>query len=164
MRWNETAAKAGAAPCPGLSARRMAALRARRGEHGEAALFEAVRNLAASRFHCGENQRGWRASLGWLLGNAEAFQRVLELIPAGTDAAQPMTLEERLASAERTAAMLERIGRSEEAAEMRRTAEGLRRDMNQQGDRHGTGTTGPSAQGGRAQRTGAADHPARSRQ
>src|SRR4051812_7514588 len=51
--WNESAAAAGAVLCRELSVRRRAALRARLREHGEEALFEAVRNLAASEFHCG---------------------------------------------------------------------------------------------------------------
>jgi len=124
--WNETAAKAGACPSRGLDAPRRAALHRRIGEHGEEALFEAIRNLAATPFHCGRNKTGWRATLGWLLGNAEAFQRMLELTPAQDAQPPPMTPEQRAASAERSAALLERMGRADEAAEMRRTAEKLR--------------------------------------
>jgi hypothetical protein len=124
--WNETAAKAGACPSRGLDAPRRAALRRRIGEQGEEALFEAIRNLAATPFHCGRNKTGWRATLGWLLGNAEAFQRMLELTPAEDAQPPPMTPEQRAASAERSAALLERMGRADEAAEMRRTAEKLR--------------------------------------
>jgi hypothetical protein len=132
--WNESAAKAGALPCRGINAKRREGLRARRREHGEAALFEAIRNLAGSEFHCGRNPRGWRATLGWLLGNAETFQGMLELTPMADAQSPPLTAEERIASIERSAALFEKMGRADEAAEMRRTAEGLRRTIDSQGD------------------------------
>ena len=132
--WNDSAAEAGALPCRGISAKRREGLRARRREHGEAALFEAIRNLAASEFHCGRNPRGWRATLGWLLGNAEAFQGMLELTPAPDAQPPPLTPEERIAPIERSAALFERMGRADEAAEMRRTADKLRQTIDSQGD------------------------------
>jgi hypothetical protein len=124
--WNETAAKAGAGRSRGLDGPRRAALRRRIAEHGEDAVFEAIRNLAATPFHCGRNKGGWRATLGWLLGNAEAFQRMLELTPSEDAQPPPMTPEQRAASAERSAALLDRMGRGDEAAELRRTAAKLR--------------------------------------
>ena len=124
--WNEGPGTAGALSCRGVSPGRKAALRARLREHGETALFEAVRNLGTSEFHCGGNPRGWRASLGWLLGNAKAVQRALELAPSGEDRRPPMGPDEQLASVERSAALLDRMGRGDEAAEMRRTSEKLR--------------------------------------
>jgi len=132
--WNEGPAKAGALPCRGVNPGRKTALRARLREHGEAALFEAVRNLGTSEFHCGANPRGWKASLGWLLGNAEAFQRMLELMPSEIDRRPPMSAEEQLASVERSAALLERMGRADEAAEFRRTAEKLRQQSSTGGE------------------------------
>ena len=132
--WNESAAKAGALPCRGINAKRREGLRARRREHGEAALFEAIRNLAGSEFHCGRNPRGWRATLGWLLGNAEAFQGMLELTPTVDAQPPPLTAEERIASIERSAALFDKMGRLDEAAEMRCTADRLRRTIDSQGD------------------------------
>jgi len=127
--WNESAAAAGAVPCRELSVRRRTALRARLREHGEEALFEAVRNLAASEFHCGRNPRGWRATLGWLLARPEAFQGLIELTPAVEAKRPAMTREEQLASTERSAALLDRMGRGYEAAELRRTADKLRQQI-----------------------------------
>jgi len=131
--WNGSAAAAGAIPCRGLNVRRQTALRARLREHGEAALFEAVRNLAASEFHCGRNPRGWRATLGWLLAKPESLQGMIELTPAAETKRSRMTPEEQLASTERSAASLERMGRTDEAAELRRTADKLRQQIERGG-------------------------------
>ena len=132
--WNENAAKAGALACRGINPKRREALKARRREHGEEALFEAISNLAASPFHCGANPRGWRATLGWLLGNAEHFQGMLERSPAENGQPPPMTAQQRLASIERSAATLDQIGRADEAADMRRTADKIRRAIGSQGE------------------------------
>jgi hypothetical protein len=35
-------------------------------------------NLAANKFHCGENDRGWRVNLGWFL-KAKNFTKALEM-------------------------------------------------------------------------------------
>jgi hypothetical protein len=59
---------------------RRAALKARIAEHGEAGLFEAIANLAASKFHCGDNDRGWKANLDWFLKPAN-LQKMLERQP-----------------------------------------------------------------------------------
>ena len=131
--WNGSAAAAGAIPCRGLNVRRQTALRARLREHGEAALFEAVRNLAASEFHCGRNPRGWRATLGWLLAKPESLQGMIELTPAAETKRSRMTPEEQLASTERSPASLERMGRTDEAAELRRTADKLRQQIERGG-------------------------------
>lgn len=131
--WNESAAAAGAIPCRGLNLRRRTALRARLHEHGAEALFEAVRNLAASEFHCGRNPRGWKATLGWLLAKPEAFQALIELTPAIPAKRPAMSLQEQVASTERSAALLERMGRADEGAELRHTAEKLRQQMERGG-------------------------------
>ena len=131
--WNGSAAAAGAIPCRGLNVGRQTALRARLREHGEEALFEAVRNLAASEFHCGRNPRGWRATLGWLLAKPESLQGLIELTPAAGTKRSRMTPEEQLASAERSAASLERMGRADEAAELQRTADRLRQQIERGG-------------------------------
>jgi hypothetical protein len=130
--WNASAAAAGAVSCRALNPRRRMALKARLREHGEQALFEAVRNLAASPFHCGKNPRGWRATLGWLIASPEAFQRMLEMVPDTAPPRPAMTREEQLASTERSAALLEKMGRTDEAAEMRRTAGKLRETIHSQ--------------------------------
>lgn len=80
--WNETAETAGLPQSRLLNPKRKAALRARAKEHGEAAVFEAIRNTGRSKFHCGENDRGWKADLGWLLTSPEKFQKMLEVEPA----------------------------------------------------------------------------------
>ncbi len=124
--WNAQAAAAGALPARGLTPRRRQSLKARLREHGPHAVLEAIANLAASPFHCGKNDRGWRASLGWLLTSPENFQKMLELAPPPHALARPMTLQQRAEAAERPAAMFDQMGRSEEAADMRRTAQQLR--------------------------------------
>ncbi|WP_162875509.1 hypothetical protein [Sphingomonas crusticola] len=131
--WNGGAAPAGALPSRGLTARRRQSLKARMSEHGEAAVFEAIAHLAASPFHCGANDRGWRASLGWLLTSPENFQKMLELAPPPAALPPRMSATERAAAAERSAALFERMGRSDEAADMRRTAASLR-TTNSQGE------------------------------
>lgn len=125
--WNDGPKQAGAIPCRGLNPRRETSLGARLREHGEEAVFEAIRNLAQSRFHCGDNERGWRASLGWLLGSAENFQSLLELGGTADDAAgRVLSLEERAATLERSADRFEKIGRPEDATAMRRAAAEIR--------------------------------------
>lgn len=131
--WNGSAAAAGAIPCRELNSRRRAALKARLREHGEEALFEAVRNLAASEFHCGRNPRGWRATLGWLLAKPESLQGLIELTPAIEAKRPAMSLEEQLCSTERSAVSLERMGRADEAAELRHTAGKLRQQIERGG-------------------------------
>jgi hypothetical protein len=51
---------------------------------------------------------------------------MLELTPSDADRRAPMSAEDQLASVDRSAALLERMGRADEAAEMRRTAAKLR--------------------------------------
>lgn len=79
--WNDGPAKRGATAAKSMDAGRRKALTARVREHGEPAVFEAIRNLAASDWHCGRNDNGWRANLGWLLKSPENFQKALELAP-----------------------------------------------------------------------------------
>lgn len=85
--WNAKAAKAGARRSVKLDASRKTLLRARRRDFSEDELLQAVANIAASPFHCGKNDRGWRAGLGWVL-KAENFTKALEL---GDGAAVPDT-------------------------------------------------------------------------
>ena len=69
----------------------------------------------------------------YLIANPEAFQRMLELVPDGAGRRTPMSVAEQIASTERSAASLEKMGRADEAAEMRRTTEKLRQQL-QPGD------------------------------
>ena len=131
--WNAHAAPAGALPARGLTPRRRQSLKARMSEHGPDAVLEAIANLAASPFHCGRNDRGWRASLGWLLTSPENFQKMLELAPTKAAPIRQMNRQQRAEAAERSAAMFERMGRGEEAADMRRTAQRLRTDQSSEG-------------------------------
>jgi len=124
--WNDGPKQAGAIPCRGLNPRRETSLAARLREHGEEALFEAIRNLAQSRFHCGDNARGWRASLGWLLGSAEKFQSLLEIGAAADDGGPGLSPEDRATALERSADRFEKIGRHEDATAMRQAAAGIR--------------------------------------
>jgi hypothetical protein len=78
--WNSGPGANGARRATKLDASRKALLKARLRDYSEPELFEAMGNLAASRFHCGENDRGWRASLGWFL-KAENFLKALEMGP-----------------------------------------------------------------------------------
>ncbi|MBI0474237.1 HNH endonuclease [Sphingomonas sp. MA1305] len=79
--WNEGPGKRGATTAKPLDAGRRKSLSLRLKEHTEAEVFEAIRNVGASDFHCGKNDRGWTANLGWLLKSPENFQKALELMP-----------------------------------------------------------------------------------
>jgi hypothetical protein len=79
--WNEGPAKSGCTAAIPLNQDRIKHLRARIREHGEQSVFEAIGNLGRSDFHCGKNDRCWKANLGWLLKSPENFQKALELRP-----------------------------------------------------------------------------------
>lgn len=79
-------------------------------------------------FHCGKNDRDWRASLGWLLKSSENVAKALDL-PEAPKVAAPVDLVE---AAERTAALYRRMGRDDDAAEAEQRLARLRR-----------GSTGP---------------------
>ena len=80
--WNEGPGAAGAVTAKPLNADRRKALSVRVRENGEPAVFAAIRNLGRSAWHCGGNDRGWRADIGWLLKSPEHFQKALEMEPA----------------------------------------------------------------------------------
>lgn len=97
--WNAGPAANGARKASKLDASRKALLKARVRDHGEPELFAAMANLSASKFHCGENDRGWRANLGWFL-EAKNFLKALEMesaMPANAPHAKPMTDADRTA-------------------------------------------------------------------
>lgn len=76
--WNETAKRCGMREARPLTGSRLTKLRARVREYGEDAVLEAVKRLSTSKFHCGENDRGWRADIGWLIRNGENIAKALE--------------------------------------------------------------------------------------
>lgn len=76
--WNSGPAANGARKAAKLDASRKNLLRSRLKDHGEDEVFAALRNLGRSKFHCGENDRGWRANLGWFL-EARNFLKALEM-------------------------------------------------------------------------------------
>jgi hypothetical protein len=78
--WNAGPAANGARKAAKLDASRKTLLRARLRDHGEDEVFTALRNLGQSKFHCGENDRSWRANLGWFL-EAKNFLKALEMAP-----------------------------------------------------------------------------------
>lgn len=79
--WNE-GARAGLQEARKLTGQRLTKLKARKRAFGEEDLIEAARNLARSPFHCGKNDRGWAANIGWLLKSDENVAKALELKPA----------------------------------------------------------------------------------
>jgi len=79
--WNAGPKAKGATGAVALDANRRKMLSVRVREHGEQAIFDAIRNVAASPFHCGTNDRNWKANLGWLLKSPENFLKALEMTP-----------------------------------------------------------------------------------
>lgn len=95
--WNAAAAQAGLGQARPLDASRKAKLAQRARSHGEPAVFDAITNIAASRFHCGGNARGWKATLGWLLESPGNFLKALELSDGAVRAAPAMSEAQRAA-------------------------------------------------------------------
>lgn len=56
-------------------------LAARVKEHGEEAVFVAIRSMAASDFHSGRSGKWTEGNLGWLLKSPENFTKMLERAP-----------------------------------------------------------------------------------
>lgn len=77
--WNGAAKRSGLTSAMPLTAERKAKLKRRVAEFGEDALLTAIAKLAESPFHCGENDRAWRADIGWLLRSSENVAKALEL-------------------------------------------------------------------------------------
>lgn len=97
--WNLAAARAGLSTARPLDAARKARLATRVKAHGEQAVFDAIANLSTSAFHCGGNNHGWKATLGWLLESPVNFLKALELGQRGgaTPAPPSMSAAERAA-------------------------------------------------------------------
>jgi hypothetical protein len=99
--WNAAAAGAGLARARRLDRSRRGTLASLAKAHGEQAVLDAIANLAASRFHCGENDRGWKATLGRMLDSQRNFLKALDLgegaastQPAMSEAARSAHLEQ----------------------------------------------------------------------
>ncbi|GAA0295671.1 hypothetical protein GCM10009087_01770 [Sphingomonas oligophenolica] len=97
--WNRAAAHAGLSAVRKLDDTRRARLATRVKAHGEQAVFDAIANVSASRFHCGGNDHGWKATLGWLLDSPGNFLKALELGERGSakPASPQMSAAERAA-------------------------------------------------------------------
>jgi hypothetical protein len=102
--WNLAAARAGLSTARPLDAARKARLATRVKAHGEQAVFDAIANLSTSVFHCGVNNHGWKATLGWLLESPVNFLKALELGQRSGAATAPPAM-----SAAERAAYLEQL-------------------------------------------------------
>jgi hypothetical protein len=102
--WNLAAARAGLSTARALDGARKARLATRVKTHGEQAVFEAIANLSESRFHCGGNNHGWKATLGWLLESPVNFLKALELGQRSCETTAPPSM-----SAAERAAYLEQL-------------------------------------------------------
>lgn len=122
--WNAMAARTGLPKAIGATGKRLAGMRARVSEHGEDAFRQAIDAVARSKFLRGENDRGWRADLGFLL-RPDNFVKLLEG-GYGSDAEPAAGTGERVSPEQYRATQLaraetyDRIGRFDEAAEIRR--------------------------------------------
>jgi hypothetical protein len=78
--WNEMAAANGLRTSRKLNQTRLKHLAARVKQHGEEGVFDAIRAVALSDWHCGRKAGSdWKANLGWLLESPEKFDRLLEI-------------------------------------------------------------------------------------
>ena len=122
--WNEMAQRRGLSPCRSLAGERLARLKRRIAEHGEQGWREAVAAVEKSRFLLGETGRsGWKANIDFLLVPTH-FAKALEG-GYGNDAvasapAGRVTAAQHRATQVARAALYERLGRVDEAAEIRR--------------------------------------------
>jgi hypothetical protein len=120
-KWNETAKRCGFKECRVLDNSRKQTLRLRLKEHGEARLLEAIDMAAKSAWLRGEGRDSkWRPGLDFILQPA-SLRKILE-DSYGSDEPAPRRIskdEEREANL-RTAALYDRMGRTDEAEEIRR--------------------------------------------
>jgi hypothetical protein len=73
----ETAKRSGLSVPRSIDKRRRQAIGIRLRENGLPAVLEAITKIGASRFCCGENDRGWRADIDFLL-QPKSFTALLE--------------------------------------------------------------------------------------
>lgn len=79
--WNKETAASPLPQARPLTADRLRHLKARVREHGEEAVFQAIRNMCASDFHSGRDGKWTEGNLGWLLKSPENFLKMLERQP-----------------------------------------------------------------------------------
>lgn len=115
--WNEMAGKHGLPTVQAIAGKRLRALRARIGEHGEAKVLEAIRTVPRCPHWLGEN--GWTGNLDSLL-RPDNFQRMIEgaYLPKGSVPQVELTP----ADWESRAKGFEKIGMADAAADCRRRA------------------------------------------
>lgn len=82
--WNLAASRTELPSARKLNPERCTKLRRRLKSFSEAEMLEAIAKLASSPFHCGENDRGWKADIGWLLKSDENVTKALEIRPKAT--------------------------------------------------------------------------------
>ena len=118
--WNEVARKSGFAVATVLDASRRQTLRLRIKEHGEEAIIRAIDCIAAAPWIRGEGRDSkWKADLDFVLRPA-TLRKALEGTYGDEEKPRQLTEEQRRASHLETAAFYDKIGRSEEAEQIRR--------------------------------------------
>jgi len=95
-------------------------------EHGEDAVFAAIRNMAASEFHSGKSGKWTEGNLGWLLKSPENFTKMLER-SAPAAAKQSVPVEQTIRARQDQARIYRRMGRESEADELDRETERIRK-------------------------------------
>jgi hypothetical protein len=121
--WNVPAKRHGLPTIQSIAGERLKALRRRVSDHGEQAVMSAIAAVFRSPHWLGEN--GWMGNFDSMLRPAN-FVRLIEGTYSGKQEVQRVTDPQVLASNKRaTAALYDRMGRSEEAADLRREAEQL---------------------------------------
>lgn len=133
LAWNEGPAANGARKAIKLDAARKAQLRARVKDYGEDGVLAAIANLAASKFHCGGNERGWRVHFGWVL-EAKNCLKALEMADAAPVKAEPAPREAFEALCDREIERYRSQGNEREA---------LVWEAKKRGEERRNGSTGP---------------------
>lgn len=74
-----------------LTPKRKAKLQARLKDVGEEILFKAIDNVSRSAFHNGDNDRGWKADLDWIIKSYEQVERLANIEVKGFNENEPIT-------------------------------------------------------------------------
>lgn len=64
-----------------LTPARISKLKSRLSDAGEEMLRLAINNTANSKFHRGENDRGWKADLDWIIKSYEQVEKLAAMVP-----------------------------------------------------------------------------------
>jgi DNA-binding transcriptional regulator YhcF (GntR family) len=111
--WNDGPAAKGAQMSRGFDDALSKALTTRLKDHSEEDVFLAIAGIAASPHHCGQNDRKWRAHLGWILESPRNFRKALEMAPHDKPASLKPP-DEQIADIRKTIATLTRLGRNDD--------------------------------------------------